>query len=106
MDYQELQKTRVSDLRDMAKKEMPGIQGVVGMKKEELIDLLADHLGIEKPTKHVAEGLGKSQIKAEIRELKAKRQAALEARDSAELKKCRRLIHHRKRKLRRLMAIS
>jgi hypothetical protein len=106
MDYHDLQKTRVGDLRDMVKEKMPDVQGVIGMKKEEIVDLLAEHLGIEKPHKHVAAGLGKRAIKAEIREMKLKRQAALEAKDYAELKKYRRLIHRRKRKLRRMMQLS
>jgi len=106
MDFHELQKTRVSDLREMMKEHCPDVTGVVGMKKEELVDALADQLGIEKPHKHVAAGLGKRAIKAEIRELKLKRQAAYEAGDSFELKKYRRLIHRRKRRLRRLMQLS
>ncbi len=106
MDYHDLQKTRVTDLREMMKEHLPEVKGVTGLKKEALVDLLADKMGIEKPHKHVAAGLGKRAIKAEIRELKGKRAAALEAKDSVELKKCRRLIHRRKRKLRRLMQIS
>ena len=106
MDYQELQKTRVGDLRDMVKEQMPQVQGVIGLKKEDLVEMLADHLGIEKPSKHVAAGMGKSGIKAEIRDLKVKRQAALEAHDAVELKKYRRLIHRQKRRLRRMMQIS
>jgi hypothetical protein len=82
------------------------VQGVIGLKKEELVDMLADHLGIEKPAKVIASGLGKSAIKAEIRELKVKRQAALEAHDHAELKKYRRLIHRKKRALRRMMQLA
>jgi len=106
MDYHDLQKTRVGDLRDMMKEHLPQVTGVVAMKKEELVDKLAEELGIEKPHKHVAAGLGKRAIKAEIRQFKEKRQAALEASDTAELKKYRRLIHRRKRKLRRMMQIS
>lgn len=106
MDYHELQKTRVADLREMVKQQMPQVQGVIGMKKEQVIDLLAEHLGIEKPHKHVAAGLGKRKIKARIRELLVKRNEALAAHDHAELKKQRRLIHREKRKLRRLMQLS
>lgn len=106
MEYHDLQKTRVADLREMVKEQLPDIEGVVGLKKEELVDLLADHMGIEKPSKQIAAGLGKSKIKAHIRELKVKRQAALEAKDAKELKKYRRLIHREKRKLRRMMQLS
>ncbi len=105
MEYHDLQKTRVADLRDMVKEKMPEVQGVIGMKKEQIVDLLAEHLGIEKPHKHVASAWASAKIKAEIRELKQARQAALEAGDQAELKKQRRLIHRRKRRLRRLMQL-
>ena len=106
MEYHDLQKTRVVDLREMMKEHLPEVKGITGLKKDELIEQLADKLGIEKPHKHVAAGLGKRAIKAEIRELKLKRQAALEAKEYDELKKFRRQIHRRKRRLRRMMAIS
>jgi len=106
MDFHELQKTRVADLREMMKEHLPNVQGVIGLKKDELVEHLAEHLGIEKPHKHVAAGLGKRKIKAEIKDLRLKRDAALEAHDSAELKKYRRLIHRRKRRLRRMMELS
>ena len=106
MEYHDLQKTRVADLRDMVKEQMPDVEGVIGLKKEELVDMLADHLGVEKPTKQIAAGLGKSKMKAKIKELKVKRQAALEAKDGKELKKYRRLIRREKRKMRRLMQLS
>ena len=106
MDYHDLQKTRVTDLREMMKEHLPEITGVTAKKKDELVEMLAAKLGIEKPHKHVAAGLGKRAIRAEIKELKLKREAALEAKDSAELKKYRRLIHRRKRRLRRMMQLS
>jgi len=103
MDYHDLQKTRVTDLREMIKENFPDILGVVGLKKEEMVNMLADKLGIEKPHKHVAAGLGKRAIKAEIRELKVQREAAKEERNTEDILKFRRLIHRNKRKLRRMM---
>ena len=105
MDWHELNKTRVADLRDLAKEKMPNLQGILSMKKEDLVDLLADELGIEKPHK-VISGIDKAAVKARIKELKVKRQAALEAHDHAELKKHRRAIHRLKRKMRRAMALT
>ncbi|HPF70636.1 MAG TPA: hypothetical protein PLQ13_08215 [Candidatus Krumholzibacteria bacterium] len=105
MDYHDLQKTRVADLREMVKEKLPDVKGVIGMKKEDLVDLLAGHLGIEKPHKHIAAGLGKRRIKAAIRQMKVKRAEALAAGDHRELKKQRRLIHRQKRRLRRLMQL-
>ena len=75
MDYHDLQKTRVNDLREMMKEKMPDVQGVIGLKKDQLVEMLAEHLGIEKPHKHVEKGLGKRKIKAHIRELKVNRVA-------------------------------
>ena len=103
MEYHDLQKTRVIDLREMMKEHLPEVTGVTGLKKEDLVAQLAAKLGIEQPHKHVAAGLGKRAIKAEIRDLKKKRGAALTAGDSDELKRCRHMIHRRKRRLRRLM---
>jgi len=106
MEYHDLQKTRVADLREMMKEHLPEVTGVTALKKDELVTQLAAKLGIEEPHKHVAAGLGKRAIKAEIRELKQKRAAALAAGDGNELKKYRRLIHRRKRRLRRLMQFT
>ena len=103
MDYHDLQKTRVNDLREMIKENFPEILGVVGLKKEEMVNMLADKLGIEKPHKHVAAGLGKRAIKAEIREFKVQREAAKENHNNEDVVKFRKLIHRNKRKLRRMM---
>lgn len=103
MNYHDLQKTRVNDLREMIKENFPDVLGVVGLKKEEMVNMLADKLGIEKPHKHVAAGLGKRAIKAEIRELKVQRESAKEENNNDDVVKFRKLIHRNKRKLRRMM---
>ena len=105
MNWHELEKMRVQDLRNKAKELMPELTGVIGMKKEELIAQIAANLGIEHPHKHVA-GIDKDKVRAKIKALKVTRQAALEAHDGAELKKQRRLIHRQKRRLRRAITIS
>ena len=46
MDFHELQKTRVADLREMMKEHLPQVEGVIGLKKEDLVDQLAEKLGI------------------------------------------------------------
>lgn len=106
MDFHELQKTRIADLRNLAKEKCPDVKGVIGLKKEHLVDLLAERLGIEKPHKHIQAGLGKRAIKAQIRTLKAARLDALEKHDHEQLKKARRDIHRRKRRLRRLATLG
>ena len=105
MDWQELNKKRVADLRDLMKEHRPNLQGVMSMKKEQLVALLAETLGIEEPHKVVV-GIDKTAVKSKIKEHAALRQAALEAGDHAELKVQRRKIHHLKRQLRKAMNVS
>lgn len=105
VDWHELNKTRVVDLRELMKEHLPEVTGITQMKKDQLVELLAAKLEIERPTKKVA-GIGKAAIKAQIRELKKLRQTALEAHDHAELKKQRRAIHRLKRKMRRAAALG
>lgn len=105
MDWHELEKKRVVDLREMVKQELPEVTGVVGMKKEQLVELLAHKLGIERPHK-VVKGIDKTKVRGRIKDLRQLRDQALAAHDSAELKKQRRAIHRLKRRLRRAAAIS
>ena len=86
MDWHELEKMRVADLREMAK-EKTELEGVSALHKDELVAKLAEALGIPRPHK-VVEGGGKLELKQKIRELKAERQKAIDARDSAQLKRC------------------
>lgn len=105
MDWHELNKKRVADLRDMLKEKNPALQGVMSMKKEDIVKTLAEILGIEAPHK-VVEGVDKTKVKAKIQEHKAQRQKALEAGNHAELRQQRRKIHRLKRSLRRAMDIK
>ena len=104
MDWHELNKKRVADLRDMMKEHFPTTQGIMSMKKEVLVTELAEVLGIEQPHK-VVEGIDKATVKAKIKALKEKRQQALEAGDHTALKAERRKIHRLKRRLRRAMSV-
>jgi len=105
MDWHALEKMKVDDLREMAK-EKTDLEGVTGLKKEDLVEALAAKLGIEKPHKVIEAGLGKRKIKAEIRALKEHRNSAVEAHDAKELKRVRRRIHGLKRKLRKLAHVT
>jgi hypothetical protein len=74
-----LEKMTVKDLREMAK-DMPGIVGVHGMKKEELIVAIKEVKGIkDEPVKKSDASI--SEIKKQIRAMKVQRQDALEAKD-------------------------
>jgi hypothetical protein len=104
VDWHELHKKRVADLRDMMQEHLPEVTGITQMKKDELVNLLAEKLGIE-PPKKVVEGIDKGSVKSKIREHKELRDKALAARDHAELKKQRRAIHRLKRQLRRAASL-
>lgn len=97
MDYRELSKMRVVDLRELAK-EKTSLTGVSGLHKDELIDTLADALGIEKPHK-VAELSNKASIKKQLRHLKAERLKALETKDREKLLSARKDLKKIRRKL-------
>lgn len=105
MDWNELQKTKVADLRDLMKEHLPQVTGITQMKKDELIELLAEKLEIERPHKVVV-GVDKAAIKARLRDLKTKREAALEAGDKADLDRRRKQIHQLKRRLRKAARLS
>jgi hypothetical protein len=105
MDFHELSKNTVSRLREMAKEQLPDLKGVSGMKKEQLLDALADKLGIEKPHK-VVQGVDKAAIKAEIRKIKAARAAAVAAKDQAKMKETRERLHALRRQLRRATRVA
>lgn len=105
MDWHELQKHKVDELRAMMKEHLPEVTGVTAMKKEQLVEMLAEKLGIERPHK-VVTGLDKTAVKARIRELKKLRQQALEAGDHDALVRHRRAIHHLKRKLRKAARLA
>lgn len=99
MDYQELQKNTVGKLREMAK-EFSDLTGTSGMRKEQLVDALAERLGIARPHKVVA-GVDKSAIKAKIRKLKKTRDAAVQAKDKAKMRVTRQELHQLRRQLRK-----
>ena len=96
---EELKHKTVADLREMAKGiEHDAVQGYTQMNKEHLIVALARALGIQHEH-HDVVGVDKASIKARIRELKTKREAALAAHDHAQLKIVRRNIHRLKRQI-------
>jgi hypothetical protein len=98
-----LEKMTVKDLKEVAKA-IPEITGVHGMKKDELIVAIKEAKGIEdKPVKKKADA-SLSQLKTKIKQLKAQRQAALEASDKKMATIYRRQISRLKKKTRRAAA--
>jgi hypothetical protein len=104
MDWHDLHKMKVTDLRTMAK-EQTQLEGVTGMHKEELVEKLAAALGIPKPHK-VVEAEGKGALKKRIRQLKLERDGAIEAHDPLRLRRVRNEMHGLKRRLRRLAHLT
>ena len=102
MDWHDLHKKRVADLRDMMKEHYPTRQGIMSMKKDDLVAELAEAIGIEAPHKVVV-GIDKAAVKAKIQEHKELRKQALDAGDHDQLKFQRRKIHRLKRQLRKAM---
>ncbi|MGH7549348.1 MAG: hypothetical protein ACREMD_08685 [Gemmatimonadota bacterium] len=100
--YEEIHKKTVAELREIAAGiEDERLQGHTQMHKEEILPLLCQVLGIEAHVHHEVVGVDKSKLKSEIRELKVRRDTALETRDAEELKRVRRRIHRLKGRLRR-----
>ena len=95
-------KMTVKDLREIAK-EIPEISGVHGMKKDELIDALRTVKGIEAESPKVKAG-SVGGLKSQIRELKVKRQQAIEAKDKKMATVYRRRISRLKKKTRHAVA--
>ncbi|HSK63647.1 MAG TPA: hypothetical protein VK893_07395 [Pyrinomonadaceae bacterium] len=97
--YEQLKHMTLADLREIAKgSEQEVVQGYTQMNKEHLIGALAQALGIQHEH-HDVVGIDKSAIKSRIRQLKTQREAALAARDHAQLKVLRRTIHRLKRRI-------
>jgi len=100
--YEELSKKTVAQLREIAKElDDPGLRGYTQLNKGHLLPAVCKALGVEAHEHHEVVGLNKAELKSKIKELKAARNAALEAHDHKELKSVRRQIHGLKRQLRR-----
>ena len=99
--FEELHKKTVADLREIAAGiEHDALHGHSTMHKDPLLKALCTALGIEAHEHHDVVGIDKRALKLQIRELKAKRDTALQAHDHAELKLVRRKLHRLKRKMR------
>ena len=99
--FEQLSAMTVAELRKIADGiEHEAVRGHSTMHKEKLLPALCQALGIEGHKHHVVVGVNKSQIKAEIRNLKKKRDSALAAKDVKDYRQTLREIHHLKNKLR------
>jgi hypothetical protein len=100
--FEELKGMTVAQLRDIAKDvQDEALQGFMTMHKDHLLPALCKALKIEGHARHVAKLAGKSKVKAQIRDLKKQRDAALAAHDVKKLAPLRPLLHALRRKLRK-----
>src|SRR5262245_35889656 len=99
--FHELKGKSLQELRDIAKDvHHDAVQGFSQMNKDHLLPALCRALGIDAHEHAAIVGIDKPAIKAAMRALRAKRAAALEARDHAALKSVRRQLHGLNRQIR------
>lgn len=99
--FEELKKKTVAELREIAAgSQHEALQGYTQLNKEHLLVALCKALNITHGH-HEVKGVNKGEIKAQIRQLKARRGEALKAHDHGQLKEVRRKIHHLKRMIHR-----
>ena len=97
-----LEKMTVKELREMAK-DIPGITGVHGMKKDELVVEIKKAKGIkDEPVKKADASI--ADLKQKIKALKVQRREALEAKDKKKATIFKRRISRLKKKTRRAAA--
>ena len=106
MDYsfEELKKKRVNELREIAAGLGEGIvEGYTQLNKDHLLEAICKALKIDMHVHHEVKGINKTQIKAQIKELKKKRDEAITSKNKSELVKVRHKIRNLKKDLRKHM---
>jgi hypothetical protein len=100
--YQELRAKTIQELREIAKgvETHEAVQGYSQLNKDHLLPALCKALGVDSREHRAVAGIDKPRIKAQMRELKQKRDRALAAHDPVALKSVRRQIHHLNRQIR------
>jgi hypothetical protein len=99
--YHDLKLKTVQELRDLAKDiQHDAVQGYSQMNKDHLLPALCKAMGIDAHEHHAVTGIDKPAIKLKMRELRKKRQQAVEAHDGATLKGIRRQLHRLNRQIR------
>jgi cysteinyl-tRNA synthetase len=100
--YEELSKMNVAELRKIADGiDHEATKGHSTMHKDKLLPAMCIALGIDTYVHHKVVGIDKTKVKSEIKDLKVKRTAAIEAKDYKQLKEIRDKIHKLKHTLRK-----
>lgn len=99
--YQELKGRNIQELRDIAKdvENQDAVKGYSQLNKDHLLPALCKALGIDSHH-HDVVGIDKPAIKAKMKALRAKRDAAVESHDHDALRSLRRQIHRLNRQIR------
>ena len=100
LTFEELRHMTVTELRDIAAG-MPheDLKGHTQMNKEHLLKAICRALKIDMHAHHEVVGIDKTAIKAQIHQLKKRREELIEAGDHEQLHAIRRQMHHLKREL-------
>jgi hypothetical protein len=99
---EELRIKTVAQLREIAAGiEHEAVQGFTQLNKEHLIAAICKALNIDMHVHHHAEGINKSELKAQLKILRGQRDKALSAHDHTGLKDIRRRMHKIKRQIKR-----
>ncbi len=100
--FEELKKMNVGELREVAKEiEHEAVQGYTQLNKEHLLEAICKALNLDMHVHHEVVGVDKSKIKAEIKQAKKNRDAAIAARKPEDIVKARRKIRFLKKQLRK-----
>src|SRR5947209_490915 len=98
--FEELRHKTLAQLREIASGlEHEAVQGYTQLNKEHLLAAVCKALGVDMHHHHEVKGINKTSIKTRIKELKKKRDEAIEAHDRDQLKSIRRNIHNLKRQI-------
>ena len=100
--YKELKGKTVAQLKEIAAGiEHEAVKGYTQLNKDHLLEAICKALNIAMHEHHEVVGINKSEIKKKIRELKKKRDKALNVHNHKELKTVRKEIKSLKNQLRR-----
>ena len=100
--YHELKEKNIQELREIAKgvENQDAVKGYSQLNKEHLLPALCKALGVDVHEHHGVVGIDKPAIKAKMKALKVKRDAAIESHDHGAIRSLRRQIHRLNRQIR------
>ncbi len=105
--FEELKAKTVAELREIAAGiTHDAVQGYTQLNKEHLVAALCKALNIDMHKHRQVVGIDKTAVKNQIKELKKKRDGALDSHDHVQLKAIRHQIHELKRELHKAAVLA